>query len=278
MRTTLCGVALAMVATFTLAGCGTGVDPETRAALKATLASVQGLTDLWEERLNDLDGDGGPPTAPPADDPPPTAPETVTTTGSLTLIGSNRKTGTETSDLNTGGNFQPIGYFPGERDTWSYSSWGVRGTAGGAPLFTATISGARVAGGPNTATFDPYSTSVTGLREFDNPTGAGTAAWTGKVRGYETSAKTFGTPVEGDAEVTMDLDSYFDLVDVDFTNFTRGHRNMSWSNVDVRSGRFSKHVFGGGTIEGRFYGDDHKGVAGTFESVSLKGVFGAVRQ
>ena len=273
MRTALCAVAFAMVATLTLTGCVTGVDPETRAALRATLDSVEELTDLWRERLEDLNEAGETP-----DDGPARRPAPAASDASLTLTGSNRRTGTETSDLSTGGNFQPIGSFPGERDTWSYSSWGVRGTAGGSPLFTATISGTRVAGGPNTALFDPYSTSVTGLRAFDNPTGFGTAAWTGKVRGYETGARTFGTPVEGDAEVTMDLGRSLDAVDVDFTNFTRGHRNMSWSDVAVRSGRFSSSVFGGVTIEGRFYGDGHAGVAGTFEKVGLKGVFGAVRE
>ena len=263
--------ALAAVAALTLGGCSaSGLDAETKQTLQETLDSAQELLELWSERL----GEGGGETETG------TGTGTETDTAELSLIGSYLKTGTETSPLYDPDypGFQPIGAFPGTRDTWSYSSWGVSGTADGSPLFTATISGTRIAGGPNTAFFDPYSLTVTGIRQFDNPEGMGTAAWTGKVRAYETRNSTFGTPVEGDAEVTMDLDSYVDRVDVDFTNFTRGHANMSWTDVSVRSGRFSKLGGLDGRLEGRFYGDAHQGVAGTFDHRSLKGIFGARRE
>lgn len=274
MRSPICAAALA-AATLTLAGCVTGgMDAETKLALDQTLASVQELTELWQERLDALDegnnGDGDTGTETPSE-----------TDVSLTLIGSALKTGTETSDLYDPDRlWQPIGAFPGERDMYSYAAWGVSGMDSGTPLFTATISGERNADGPNTAFFDPYSTSVIGLRQFDNPTGSGTAGWTGKVRAYETRPHvTFGTPVEGDAEVTMDLDHYLDEVDVTFTNFDRGHPNMSWTGVSVRGGRFSNAGgLSSGNLEGSFYGDNHEGVAGTFDHRKLKGIFGAVRE
>ena len=264
--------AFVAIATPTLAGCVTGVDSETKRALRETLDSVQELTDLWEERLNDLDEGGSePPVEPPAE--PPTVREPATGSGAVTLIGSNRKTGTETFDENSF-DLAHFGRFSGTRDTWSYSSWGVRGTDGGSQLFTATISGTNL--GLDTTLIDPYSTLVTGLYEFDNPVGYGTATWTGKVRAYETHPNTFGTPVGGDARLQMDLDSILETIDVDFTNFDRGHANMGWNSVFVSLGGFRSFLYG--ELEGKFYGNGHEGAAGTFERDGLKGVFGAVRE
>ena len=74
----------------------------------------------------------------------------------------------------------------------------------------------------------------------------------------------------------MDLDRPLAAVDVDFTNFDRGHFDMSWNNVFVSLGRF--HSFLYGDLEGKFYGDENEGAAGTFERDDLKGIFGAVRE
>ena len=52
---------------------------------------------------------------------------------------------------------------------------------------------------------------------------------------------------------------------------------MSWRGIFVTSGRFST-ILGDGDIEGRFYGNGHKGVTGTFEGNALRGVFGALRE
>ena len=254
MKSTLCIAALAAVATLALSGCVTGgMDAETKAALRATMESVQELTDLWQERLDALDDDGG--DAP--DDTPP-----VVTTGSVELIGTPVRR--QYTDVLSGAN----------RLGWDLGGWGMKGVAAdGATLFTATLNGTSVLGGPSN---DPFFDLILGLRSFDNPEGYGTATWTGTVRGYETIAATFGTPVEGTAELEVDLDSVLDRVDVDFTDFERGHADMSWRNVFVSLGSFRSFLYG--DLEGRFYGDEHEGVAGTFERDDLKGIFGAVRE
>ena len=263
MKSTLCAVALAAVATLALAGCVTGVDPETRAALRETLESVQELTDLWEERLNDLDEAGaGPPTEPPAE--PPTVPETVTGSGSGSVTTTGTATLTDYYDLGTGTT----------KSGWDLSSWGVKATGkDGTHLFTADLNGSGVL---RSYSADPFFSLILGFSSLDNPVGYGTATWRGKVRAYETEDATFGTPVEGDARLQMDLDSILDTIDVDFTNFERGHANMGWNNVSVSLGRFRSFLYG--DLEGKFYGDEHEGVAGTFERDDLKGVFGGVRQ
>lgn len=73
-------------------------------------------------------------------------------------------------------------------------------------------------------------------------------------------------------------------LDVDFTEFDRGHDDMSWRDIPVRDGAF-KSTDGstadpfndGTTIEGAFYGMGHHGVAGKFDRDRVQGVFGATR-
>lgn len=190
----------------------------------------------------------------------------------VSQVGSYLRTGTERYNEYSF-DLDHFGRFSGTRDTYSYSGWGVWGSVDGSTLFRATISGTNLQGGLDTTLFDPYSTSVTGRRSFDNPVGSGTATWTGDVRAYETHPDTFGAPVEGDARLEMDLDGFLDTIDVDFTNFTRGHADMSWNTVFVTLGSFRAYQ-----IEGNFYGDDHEGVAGKFNRDGLKGIFGAMRE
>ena len=186
----------------------------------------------------------------------------------LTTVGTVAETGTETYDEFS---FEfPLGRLEGTRATWSYAGWGLWGEGA---VFSATIRGTMFPGPVTSRSLiDPFHISVTGLRSFDNPAGYGTATWTGGVRAYETHPRSFGTPVEGDARLTMDLDSLLDTVDVDFTGFDRGHEDMSWNSVYVSLGGFRRL-----DLEGQFYGDRHEGVAGTFERDGLKGVFGAMR-
>ena len=255
MRSPICAVALA-AAMLTLAGCVTGgMDEETKAALRTTMESVQELTELWQERLDALDGEGE------------QQPPVVAGGGSVDLIGSASLT--EYTDLLDG--TKSYG--------WDLDGWGVKGTdEDGSALFTATIHGASILASPTNP--DPFFDLIFGLRSFDNPVGYGTATWAGKVRAYETAPATLGAPVEGDAELTMDLDSTLETIDVDFTGFNRGHASMSWNGLFVNLGQFSRgseYVSSLPFIKGRFYGDGHDGVAGTFDRDGLKGVFGAVR-
>ena len=195
-------------------------------------------------------------------------------TSLVSEIGSYLLTGTEEYDEFSLDHFTS---FSGTRDIYSFAGWGVWGTVDGVTLFRVTISGTNIQNGPSTARVDPYSTNVTGRRSFDNPVGHGNAVWTGEVRAYETHPETFGTPVKGDARLEMDLDDdIFDTIEVDFTNFDGGHSDMSWNSVFVSLGGFQDYY--PGELEGNFYGDEHEGVAGTFDRDGLKGVFGAVRE
>ena len=240
----------------------------------SALAELKNLLDRLAQLLDSINAavarlDTGTPTA--------VTPTTGPTTpiGSTSGVGSYTRTGTEQySEYSF--DLDHFGRFSGTRDTYSFTGWGVWGAADGATLFRATISGTNIQNGLSTALFDPYSTSVVGLRSFDNPVGRGTAIWTGDVRAYETHPDTFGTPIEGDARLEMDLDDFFDTIDVDFTNFDRGHSDMSWNSVFVSLGSFRAYY--PGELEGNFYGDEHEGVAGTFHRDGLKGVFGAVRE
>ena len=55
MRSPICAAVLAAAAALVLAGCTSGIDVETRTALRETLDSVQELLDLWEERLGEVE-------------------------------------------------------------------------------------------------------------------------------------------------------------------------------------------------------------------------------
>ena len=237
---------------------------------QSVLAEIRSLLDRLSQLLASIDAA----VAKLDDDTlPPTTIEVPGVVGSVSHVGSYSRTGTEQYDELSLDHF---GRFSGTRDTYSFSGWGVWAIEDGATLFRATISGINIQNGLSTALLDPYYTSVTGLRSFDNPVGRDTAVWTGDVRAYETHPDTFGTPVEGNARLEMDLDSFLDTIDVRFTNFDRGHFNMSWHGVFVSLGGFRSFLHG--DLEGNFYGDDQEGVAGTFERDSLKGIFGAVRE
>ena len=121
-------------------------------------------------------------------------------------------------------------------------------------------------------------TIVEGTPSGSSPV-SGSAVWAGGVRAYSTHVVDFsGTDVttyagvEGDSRLEVDFESV--SVDVDFTNFSNGQANMSWSGLTMDNG-----VFGYGTIsiDGSFYGENHEGAAGTFTRDGLTGVFGATR-
>ena len=114
---------------------------------------------------------------------------------------------------------------------------------------------------------------IEGSPSGSNPV-SGTAAWSGKVRAYDTQSGAGWTPVSGNARLEVDLGAA--TVNVDFTDFEAGHADMSWNGLSLRAGAFS-HVQHGASIEGAFYGSEHQGAAGTFRRDRLDGVFGAVR-
>ena len=276
MKSTRCAAALAAAALLSLAACGGGGggSPTT----SEPPAEEKPLPEPPDESIPEPDPE--PETEPepqPEPDPdpdPPLLPELEPiAVGFINKVGGYILTGTEQYDEYS---FDHIGQFSGTRNTWSFNGWGLWGILDGGIVFRASISGINIPNGISTALLDPYHTSVFGLRSLDNPVGSGRAVWRGDVRAYETHPDTFGTPVEGDARLEMDLDSLLDTINVRFTNFERGHFDMSWYSVFVSGGGFRS--FSPGDLEGNFYGDNHEGVAGTFDNDGLKGIFGALRE
>ena len=179
------------------------------------------------------------------DQDPGTSPEPLT----LRMVGSSRASGTASySEARVGGRFP--GTFSGTRTHYSFNDWGVWAGRGSEVLFNAVIR-------EDTSFFSlsDYELSVTGSKSGSNPV-AGSAVWTGDVRAFDAHPSAYGTPVEGDARIEMDFGTV--TVDVDFTGFDRGHADMSWDNLPVRSGAFS-HSRGYESLDGAFYGDEHHG-------------------
>ncbi len=183
-------------------------------------------------------------------------------------IGTARRAGVSTyAESRVGGRFP--GVFSGTRPVYSLDDWGFWAKQGDATLFKAFIK-------ENESLFstDEYALMVEGTPSGSNPV-SGSAVWTGKVRAYDAHPRTLGTPVSGDARLEADLSGA--MVDVDFTNFTGGHGNISWDNLSLTNGAF-QYQSGYNTLSGAFYGAEHEGVAGKFTRDRLDGVFGATRE
>ncbi len=146
----------------------------------------------------------------------------------------------------------------------NFRKWGFWAHQGSETLFRTTLDG----------DWPLIRVVSEGTPTGSNPT-FGSAVWRGHVTAYR-----FGRPTtSGDARLEMNLAAA--TIDVDFTNFTGGYRDMSWDDLSVVNGVFreSRGTFlDPDTIEGKFYGDQHQGVAGKFERDGTEGVFGALRK
>ena len=182
---------------------------------------------------------------------------------SLQCVGTARQTGTSTySVANVWGRFP--GIFAGTRPAYSFNNWGLWAKVGNATLFRADIR-------PDTFGLARH---VEGSQSGSNPV-SGSAVWTGDVRAYDAHPDTFGTPITGAARLEVDFRAA--TVDVDFTSLSGGHADLSWDGLRIRNGRFRDTSGAYKEIRGAFYGAEHQGVAGTFRSDRLDGVFGATR-
>ena len=149
--------------------------------------------------------------------------------------------------------------------TWEVSNlfWRTSAVLGAKGLFSASI-------------YDDSTMAVRGTPTSSNPI-TGSAVWSGDVGAYDVRLGTadergFGRPpITGDARFEVNFGNA--TLDVDFTNFTQGHGDMSWVSLALTNGAFQDS-----TIEGAFYGAGHQGVAGTFDRDHLRGAFGAVRE
>ena len=186
----------------------------------------------------------------------------------LERAGTARATGTTTYAVtNVGGRFP--GQFAGTRSSHSFEEWGLWAKLGEETLFKAFIKD-----DDSLFASNDYAIMVAGTPTGSNPL-SGSAVWTGTVLAYDVHPDTYGTPVTGEARLEADLSAA--TIDVAFSNFTEGHRDMSWRNLSLRDGAFSSRS-GHSTISGAFYGAGREGVAGEFSRDRLDGVFGAVRQ
>lgn len=123
-----------------------------------------------------------------------------------------------------------------------------------------------------------HSYSV-GVPAGTNPV-SGSASWTGVMVGADRSPTdrrdaTVGNFIRGDATLTVDFAQT--NVDVVFDNIMdleteRVLLDMEWTDIPMTDGAFET-----GTIQGRFYGEDHEEVGGIFERDLILGAFGAKR-
>ena len=159
----------------------------------------------------------------------------------------------------------------GTRSIYAYDDWGFWGRQFGANVFTAVIDQEITALG-NTTSYGTPTMRVSGARSGNNPV-SGVAVWLGGVRAFETGVEGH-LPVSGSARLEVDFSNA--TVDVDFTDFNRGHGDLSWQDLQMTAGSF-RDAQSRPTIEAAFYGTNHQGAAGKFERANLQGVFGATR-
>ena len=104
----------------------------------------------------------------------------------------------------------------------------------------------------------------------------GKVVWSGSMIGLPQGPfAAFGDVIQGEATVNVDLSD--DTASVAFTNIAKlkdseSVDDMNWSGLTIKDGSF-----GDATLQGRFYGDNHAEVGGTFERSDYVGSFGAAR-
>ena len=114
-----------------------------------------------------------------------------------------------------------------------------------------------------------------GAASGTNPTKIGGGVWRGTLVGIDTRT---GLRIEGAAAIVIDDFARPD-VDVALTGIAdtggRARADLRWNDIPLANGAFRSDT--AGSIEGRFYGDDHREVGGIFERDRLLGAFGASR-
>ena len=125
------------------------------------------------------------------------------------------------------------------------------------------------------ATVDDTVAVSFGASPGTNPTEIGGGVWRGAMVGIDTRT---GQRIEGAAAIMIDDFARPD-VDVAFTGITdiggRARADLGWNDIPLANGAFRSDA--GGSIEGRFYGNDHREAGGIFERDRLLGAFGASR-
>ena len=124
-----------------------------------------------------------------------------------------------------------------------------------------------------------FTSFIFGDATGSNPTGTGSAMWTGSAVGIDTDNN---QPFQGD--VTVDIDDLSSPdVDVSITDGRRINNDttvpftFTWDNMILEGGIFQS-TLGDGDLWGSFYGSNHEEVGGVFDDDSTVGAFGATRQ
>ena len=162
-------------------------------------------------------------------------------------------------------------YASGTSSIYAYDNWGFWGRQFGGNLFGAFVEQSITVEGDITYYGTP-TTRISGTRTGRNPVTGG-AVWLGSVRAFDLGAAG-QLPVSGSARLEVDFADA--TVDVDFTDFDWGQSDISWQGLRMTGGSF-RDAQSQATIEGAFYGTNHQGAAGKFDSSNLEGVFAATR-
>ena len=152
-----------------------------------------------------------------------------------------------------------------------------------------SVFSAEVAFTPGIDNFDQMFTQSYSIGSTSNinPT-SGSGTWRGVMVGTEADRAEDGRRMhrflQGDAEFNLFFEFYDLKTELSFTNIRyldTGNflDDMSWTYLRVEDGRFRDGVsdWGGGMVDGYFYGPDHEEAGGIFRRNSIVGAFGLER-
>ena len=154
---------------------------------------------------------------------------------------------------------------------FSYGFWGEYGFAA-VEIADGQLAG-RVQGVSFNGDISWTGAYVVGDANRTNPTGIGSATWSGIAEAAST--RTFQRR-QGTASVTIaDLSRPRVAVDIGITGFAIG--SSAWSDIALTNGGFATGTVGTDRLEGDFYGPNHEETYGTFDTGAYVGAFGAKR-
>ena len=159
----------------------------------------------------------------------------------------------------------------GELSADYYAAWGRYGVAFLA-VTDLPVSG-RYRGIPFTGDFRIVMPYVLGDAAGTNPTGLGSATWTGVAEAAST--RNFRRR-QGQATLTIaELSRPRVGVEIDIAGYAIG--SPGWSDIPLANGGFATGRVGSDYLEGDFHGSDHGEAYGVFDTGAYVGAFGAKR-
>ena len=196
----------------------------------------------------------------------------ASTVDNVTQIDLGERAGMDTGVIAGDASFT-VATLPVTGTVESYGVWGEHGFAS-VQLMSGSATGTYL-GQPLDGTVDISLASVLGSPSLSNPSGVGSATWSGAAEAVhiENFARHFGT-----ATVTMaDLSRPF--VDVDVIISGRSIGPALWADLELRAdGLFATTgIRGQDGIVGGFYGPGHEEVYAAFDTGAYVGAFGAKR-